>query len=350
MNLPSNAQLRDALRLAIQSGVAAAVMFLVMEWLDLPEVFVGVLSAVLIVQPSVGSTLGSGMQRVAATLVGCVVGVATLWALPYGYGTAVALAISMLLMNFIAGLRPEWRYGAVAAVALALGSDQDVTATAIDRCLSIGIGAAVGIVVSLVVWPERASTRAERKLRKALTLLSEAMERAASMDSDDDAHVGWQSDYRSVLGDINTLVANVRIADNSHLAKRRDAIEEFARSLVIFAHCVRADQVVRAKNDAVERAKEMIRTLSTDLAKGVLDAEDEGRPLHEPIRDVSERFDEGVQRWLVDCECQQPRGEDAMAFAFRELHAALERMVEAFAEGDDGQGEKGGNETRDRDE
>ena len=56
--------------------------------------------------------------------------------LPTGYGTAAAIALS-ILVNAVAALRPAWRYGVVAALALALGSESNMLQTAMDRSLSI---------------------------------------------------------------------------------------------------------------------------------------------------------------------------------------------------------------------
>jgi uncharacterized membrane protein YgaE (UPF0421/DUF939 family) len=103
----SNWELRDTARLAIQSACAATVTFLAMQWAGLPEKFVGVLSSVLVVQPSAGNTIGAAWDRILATLIGCIIGIVCLTLLPGGYGTAVALAVAMLAMNAVAGFRPE---------------------------------------------------------------------------------------------------------------------------------------------------------------------------------------------------------------------------------------------------
>ncbi|MDF1658793.1 MAG: FUSC family protein [Verrucomicrobiales bacterium] len=162
---------KKAVRLGIQSSVAAAVLFVVMQYFELPEKFVGVLSAVLVVAPGIGGTLSKAKDRFLSTVVGCIVGSVCLLALPGGYGTAVGLAVSMLLMNLLVGFFPDWRYGIVAAVALALGSDGDVWQTAFDRCFAIGLGVVIGTSASLVVWPEKSSTRADHSLQAAIKAL-----------------------------------------------------------------------------------------------------------------------------------------------------------------------------------
>ena len=65
------AALRDTLRIAVQTGAAALAMWFALVALGrTSEAFVGVLSAVLILQPSIGGTLNSIRTRFAATFVG----------------------------------------------------------------------------------------------------------------------------------------------------------------------------------------------------------------------------------------------------------------------------------------
>lgn len=71
-------EIRDAARLAIQSAASAVIIFGLMHSPGLPEVYIGVLSAVLIVEPSIGSTLGQASDRFLATLVGSLIGLVCL--------------------------------------------------------------------------------------------------------------------------------------------------------------------------------------------------------------------------------------------------------------------------------
>lgn len=330
MQPPARSTVRDAARLAIQSAVAAAAMFLVMRSLGLPEVFVGVLSAVLIVQPSLGSTLGSGMQRIMATLVGCVVGVVTIVLVPYGYGTAVSLAASMLVMNAIAGFRSEWRYGVVAAVALALSAEQDVLQAAIDRSLSIALGAGVGVLASLLVWPEKASTRAERNERRAIEVLCEAIAMTTDKHVDSSTHSKWQGDYRGVLGDIDSLIKNVRLADDAHLERRRNALEDLAQAIAVFGRCAQSDRVSRDVGEEGHEAGAIAKELGQELSGRVLAAHDAGEPIGDAIQEVADAFAEQVERWRTESACEDIRSADAMCFALLEMQASVGRLAESY--------------------
>ncbi|MGR3593876.1 MAG: FUSC family protein [Limimaricola soesokkakensis] len=212
---------RDALRLGLQGGVSASAFYLLMTWLGLPEVFVGTISAVYILQESSDGTIGSAMGRLSATLVGSLIAIACLFVLPHGYGTAVALFVTMFAMNTIAALKSNWQYGIVAAIALALGSQQNVIEVSIDRGISIGLGAAVGLAVALLIWPDRAAKRFERHVRHALAALADRLEHAgtATEKGADPLHPGHEARYQEAV----RLAAEAK--DVMRIAPARDAEE-----------------------------------------------------------------------------------------------------------------------------
>ncbi|MDX5413148.1 MAG: aluminum activated malate transporter family protein, partial [Rhodobacterales bacterium] len=152
----------------MQAASAALAVYLLMQTLDLPETYLAILSAVYIVQPSVGGTMGSAANRIIATLVGSVISLICLAVLPDRLGTPVALVTSLLVINGAAVLKPAWQYGVVAAIALSLGAEEEALRTAIDRGIAIGLGATIGITASLIIWPESAAKRFERHLRSAM--------------------------------------------------------------------------------------------------------------------------------------------------------------------------------------
>lgn len=219
----SGRELRDALRVALQSAISAAVLFILMEAIGMPEKFVGVLSAALVINPGIGSTLSSAWKRVAATAIGAGIGCLCLWVLPGGYGTAVALGISLFVMTGIAGLFPQWQYGVVAAVALALGSDSDLVQTSIDRTLAIGLGVLVGSASSFVIWPQKSSTRADAFIRDALKATKEFLKASVSETDDDlsdespDELDSLNNRYSRMISSARSEAGNVNFADNGNL-------------------------------------------------------------------------------------------------------------------------------------
>jgi len=176
------------MRRAAQSAVAASASFVIMDALGLQELFLGVISAVLIITPSVGGTMGAAFTRLQATAVGSLISLTCLLVLPDAWNTAAALAVSMLVVGGVTGIRPEWSYGAVAAIGIALPGDMGLFETASARALAIAVGATTGVLVSLLVWPDRAESRFDRHFRTALrasaTRLSDALVAATAERAD----------------------------------------------------------------------------------------------------------------------------------------------------------------------
>ncbi|MGJ8642508.1 MAG: FUSC family protein [Luteolibacter sp.] len=271
----SRRQLKDASRLAIQAAIAAAVLFIVMQALKMPEKFVGVISAVLVLSPGVGGTLTSAWKRFAATLIGVLVGIACLWTIPGGYGTAVALAVSMLVMNAIAGLFPQWQYGVVAAVALALGSEGDLLQVSIDRSLSIGLGVFIGSIVSVIVWPQTSEKRADAFIRDALKdtrkILSLSLAETQKELSTDTISklTSLENSFSSMISAARNTASDIRFADNSDIMDRIEAITFLHNSILIINKIAEDEDRIQGEDDKflefVEQVQEEIEAILEDL-------------------------------------------------------------------------------------
>lgn len=288
----SSRQARDATRLAIQSAIAAAAMFSVMQALGLPEKFVGIISAVLVVQPSTGGTMGEAWDRMLATIVGSVIGVVCLALLPGGYGTAGALAISMLVMNAVAGFREEWRYGVVAAVALALGSENEAMQTALDRSIAIGLGVVIGGVTALIVWPDSASRRAKRHLQEALSACADYLELAIDRvtgESGDAKAIARR--YRSNLASARDAADAVRFGDADHLHERIDATDRLW-SAARWLYSV-GEEDAPAKEGQLGEIAKRIRQEAGKAARSLAQNE---APSEECIADIERALEDGRER------------------------------------------------------
>ncbi len=269
----SGRELRDALRVALQSAISAAVLFILMEAIGMPEKFVGVLSAALVINPGIGSTLSSAWKRVAATAIGAGIGCLCLWVLPGGYGTAVALGISLFVMTGIAGLFPQWQYGVVAAVALALGSDSDLVQTSIDRTLAIGLGVLVGSASSFVIWPQKSSTRADAFIRDALKATKEFLKASVSETDDDlsdespDELDSLNNRYSRMISSARSEAGNVNFADNGNLMDIIKSTEWLHSALVTIRQIAMNEDNIDGDD---EKATKMLADIKENIAQ-VLD-------------------------------------------------------------------------------
>src|SRR6185437_14021858 len=91
------ARYRSELRLVVQALTAAALSLLIAEALALPQGFWAVITALIIVQGSLGGTLGAGLDRVVGTLA--VAPVALLAAIRPSFRVAPVTAAIVLLAS-----------------------------------------------------------------------------------------------------------------------------------------------------------------------------------------------------------------------------------------------------------
>lgn len=161
---------RDFLRLATQTGAAAALTTSAMHVLGRHEVFLAVISAVLVLQRNRDATVDSAGERVAGALAGTAIGLAALLLVGPVLRDPVPLLLAMALMGGLAAWKPSLKYGLVAAAGVAVAPDQALWDTALDRVLAIFVGGGVGIAVGSLLLPETALTRAKRQLGKSLRL------------------------------------------------------------------------------------------------------------------------------------------------------------------------------------
>lgn len=317
----------------MQSAVAAAGAFLLIRWLGLAEEFVGVLSAVLVVQPSVGHTLGAAKDRFLATVVGSAVGVVCLALLPRGYGTAAALAVSMLVMNAIAGFRPQWRYGTVAAVALALGSDGDAWQTAQDRAIAIGGGALFGAAVSFVAWPDSASKRAQRHLRSALRATAERFETAMSSARGDEQDDGEEASrrFQRNLESARDAAEGILFADRERTAKAIGATERLYNSVLILHRVAEeTDEAVQGISE-LETLVDDLKELGCEATVAIAEGEHDQSSAVEKMRHLLEQ----ARRRLRSEDAEDPRAHlmnATVVFGLGEIADSLEELSEVRAD------------------
>lgn len=304
---------RDAFRLGLQSAAAAALCFVILQFMGSEEHFVGVLSAVLIVQPSIGSTVSEGWGRLLATLVGSGIGLVCLFLLPNAYSVVIALAVVMFVMNFIAGFRPSWRYGVVAAVALALADTSGDFEVAKSRAIAIGIGISVGIVVSLVVWPESAVKRAKRYRRQALKAASERYGWALQDEEEASEANDARRRFHDALSSGRDVAEASKGREKTAMQKTFDGIETLYNSIILIN---RVDSPLsRFDTDTISR-DELIDAGRT----AILSLTDNGMDLDDALADFCTAIDKVEESLSTNnLKDTETKGAASVAFALREM-------------------------------
>lgn len=168
------AELRHALRVVI----AVVLAFAVVKLFGLPQGWWAVITALLVVQTSVGGSLKAALDRLWGTLAGAFYGALVAIAIPHAseIGLALAIAVAILPLAFLAAVNAIFRVAPVTALIVMLpiyGPATDPLVSAADRVFEIIIGNIVALAVAFVILP----TRAHGQLR-------EAAARVASLNAD----------------------------------------------------------------------------------------------------------------------------------------------------------------------
>ncbi|MCK8783863.1 FUSC family protein [Roseomonas sp. NAR14] len=146
-------------RLTVRATTGAVLAYLIATAFALPQGYWSVITALVVMQGSLGGTLGSAWDRMTATLAGAgtgaVVGVA---GAALGLPFAVMLGLAVAPLAYLMAVRPAYRVAPVTAVIVLLDSSTgSALLPAMHRVAEIGLGGLVGILVSLLVLPSRAN-------------------------------------------------------------------------------------------------------------------------------------------------------------------------------------------------
>lgn len=169
---------RAEFRLVIRATVAAALSLLIADALHLPQGYWAVITALLIVQASIGGTLQAGLDRLIGTIAGAAVGAAAalvggLWPIP----PLIVLLLAVAPLAFLAALRSNFRIAPTTAAIVMLANNGHVSPliSASHRVVEIGLGTLIGIAVSIVLLPARARRLGAERAAQALTLIAELL-------------------------------------------------------------------------------------------------------------------------------------------------------------------------------
>ena len=165
---------RAQLRFCIRVTVAAISALLIGHLFALPlhGLWV-VLTATVVTQVSIGGSLSAGLEYVLGTLGGAAYAGLVGFLIPQTTELAQigVLAIGVAPMAFAAALNPSFRVAPFSAVLVLLISGQlgeGPIESALTRLLEVTLGGAIAVIVSLVVFPERAHRLAREAAARVL--------------------------------------------------------------------------------------------------------------------------------------------------------------------------------------
>jgi uncharacterized membrane protein YccC len=149
------------IRLALRATVAAVLAFALARLLELPQGYWAVITAILVMQTSVGASLKAALDRLGGTLAGAIFGACISLLIPHAsqLGLGLAIALAMAPMTLLAAMNASFKVAPVTALIVLLPTAGNIAPPlvyALDRILEIALGNIVGMTVALLVLPARA--------------------------------------------------------------------------------------------------------------------------------------------------------------------------------------------------
>ncbi|HLZ65001.1 MAG TPA: FUSC family protein [Aliidongia sp.] len=168
-------EFRLGLRILI-AGMAA--YFVADILLGLPQSYWAVLTAVIVMQASLGGSLKASIDRIVGTLAGAVWGVVVALTVPHGGSWLLAAALTLTLapLALLVAFKPTYRIAPATAIIVLLGASGQTAGpilSALHRVLEIGVGSLVGLAVALLVLPARAHRLLADQATLVLGILAE---------------------------------------------------------------------------------------------------------------------------------------------------------------------------------
>ncbi|TNC48953.1 hypothetical protein FHG66_12335 [Rubellimicrobium rubrum] len=319
---------RDAGRLGLQSGVAACLAYVAAERIGDLEHFLVIMMAVTSLQRSIGGTMGQALIRLQSAIAGSLIGFLCLALLPSGWGTAVALSVALFAVGAATTFRSSWQLAVVPAVGMSLEGKEDLVNTALVTSSGILLGAAIGTLVSLLVWPERAEWRFERHYSRALrataTRLSDAIK--ATVES---GHTPRIQEHVSAWNESVWLtqeaLSDAKFVNREKMQRQLDALRELHDSVIIL------DRAAEVQDPplSVEIMRGQVDVLRQDACH-VLNGMAEGRRAGRRI----DAIDATLEKLRSALEAEDPASPEhevhsAVAFGLREVRRNLAALIEA---------------------
>ena len=166
------------LQLVVRALTAALLSLIIAEALALPQSYWAVITALIIVQGSLGGTLTAGLDRLLGTLAGAALGASAAVAREFWDAPQVLLLLlAVAPVAPLAAIRPSFRVAPVTAAIVLLASPGNASpiVSAMHRVIEIALGTIVGIVVSIFVLPSRAKRICFERSADMLKLLAQLL-------------------------------------------------------------------------------------------------------------------------------------------------------------------------------
>lgn len=155
---------------AAKTALAAALCWWIATLFGLHDGYWGAISAIIVLQSNFGATISASRDRILGTLIGALIGFTftQFGALPWNYILAVLTAV---IICGLLGLRSSSRLAGVTITIVMLVKTGSHWTLALDRVMEVILGVVVAVVISTLVFPDRARLRLRDGLAQEFLVL-----------------------------------------------------------------------------------------------------------------------------------------------------------------------------------
>ncbi|MDE1146565.1 MAG: FUSC family protein [Azospirillaceae bacterium] len=341
MTLPAFLRASE-LRLAFRVTVAGTAALATARVFHLPQGYWAVITAIMVMQASIGGSMKAAMDRFAGTLSGAAWGavVATFGRHDNTADICLTLAAAIAPLAWVAARNPMYKLAPVTAIIVVLtsaGSTENSFMLALDRVLEIIIGNVIGLAVALFVLPSRAHGVVLTAAAKVVDLSADMLDTLLDPDLTDEGRQGVPKRHAQLWGALRPLETAAEEAQRERRTWLGDQYDPapLVRTLTRLRHDLvmvsRATANRGAEGTAGKRldpTQAEVRVLGVEFLKGVAASlrSKTAPPDIEPVRAATRAYLDMVQTLRSEGVLRElPRGVTGQIFT---LSFALEQMAQ----------------------
>ncbi len=152
---------RGKLQFGLRMTVSALASYGLGEAIGLSQTYWAVLSAVIVIQGSVGGSVRAGLNRLTGTIGGAFWGAVVAGLMPHNTPAALGLALMVAVapLSVVTAFWTDYRIAPITAIIVLMGAALQQAApfsSALERVFEITLGSAVAVAVALFILPARA--------------------------------------------------------------------------------------------------------------------------------------------------------------------------------------------------
>ncbi|MGH7052447.1 MAG: FUSC family protein [Stellaceae bacterium] len=168
------AHYRFEIKLSLRITAAGIITYVIVKLLGLEQGYWAVLTAVIVMQASLGGSLKAMLDRLAGTIAGAAAGIIVALIVPRtGAVTGgLALVLALVPLSALVAFKPAYRVAPVTAVIVVLIAQGPALSTGLARAFEIALGTVIAFAVALLFLPSRAYPLLLEAARDALAAIS----------------------------------------------------------------------------------------------------------------------------------------------------------------------------------